>query len=109
MGFQLSDIETLAHDLSADQIVTGVWVQRASDERSATLYASVDGFDDEGYENRLRVRRQVEGFIANRLADMRFSGFVFDYHVFIDDEELGIPQIPEGAVTVYERPSTVPG
>lgn len=109
MGFQTADTLALARELPTINGVTAVWVLRGADDRSAVMYVTVRGFDDEAFAGRLQVRRQIEDFIATHREDMRFSGFDFDYHVFIDDPALGPPQIPAGAFSVYEESAIAAG
>ena len=64
------------------------------------MWVAVRGLDDAGYEARLAVREAVEGFLHRHDFDMKLSRFVFDYHVVIEQPELGELQIPPGALRV---------
>jgi hypothetical protein len=96
MGFQSSDLRTFTPHLYELPGVTDVWALAAS-EHDATVWIVVHGFDQEAHANRIRVRQEVERFLSKHREDMKESGFVYDYHVLVGDEEVGDPQIPVGA------------
>jgi hypothetical protein len=100
MGFQPADVVAFARDILSHNAVTGVWLLQGSDYRSVAMYIAVKGLDDEGYRQRFEVRELVEAFIDEHQAVMQVSDFLFDYHVFIDEPDLGPLQIPEAAVPV---------
>jgi hypothetical protein len=97
MGFQPSDLNDFARSLLQHPGVTEVWKLASLDDRSATLWVLVRGFDAQAFENRLAVRRHIEHFIEEHQPAIRASEFVFSYYVEVDDEGLAAPQIPDGA------------
>jgi len=99
MGFQSADTFDFARGLMKRDGVTGVWIL-APDDRHATLWIAVQGFDDQAYERRLQVRDVVEDFLSQHQGAMQASAFVFDYYVVVDEPGLGDAQIPAGALSL---------
>ncbi len=97
MGFQASDVVDFGRSLLEMQGVSGVWYLPAMMDQTATLYVLVRGFDADAFDHRLSIREAIEAFIAEHDSSMRASGFSFVYEVAVDDDELGSPQIPDGA------------
>ncbi len=100
MGFQPADVLPLAHAVLKMPGVSGVWMAVAPDDRGCAMWVAVEGLDDDGYRARMAVRDAVESFLQEHGFDMKFSRFVFDYHVVIEQPELGELQIPPGALKV---------
>lgn len=97
MGFQASDVVEFGRSLLNLSGVSEVWYLPAMADPNATLYVLVRGFNAEAFERRLAVREAIEGFIEEHDATMREAGFSFVYEVAVDDDDLGSPQIPDGA------------
>jgi hypothetical protein len=100
MGFQLADVGSFAREIAERPGVTGGWILPAPEDRGCMVWVAVKGLDDQGYKWRMEVRNAVESYIDNHRVDMRLSGFLFDYRLIVDEEALGPPQIPAGAIDV---------
>lgn len=100
MGFQTADVQPLAEDVATVPGVTGVWILPGSEDRSSTMWVAVRGFDEEGYVQRMKVREVIEDFISQRQVEMGLSGYLFDYHVTIDEPALGPMQVPRAALRI---------
>lgn len=96
MGFQTADVVDFARGLLRFSGVTTVWVDSTSDQ-DAALFVTVSGLDRFALRDRDRVFAAIEDFVAETRPDMDVSQFVFNYSVFVDDEEIGDPSIPRGA------------
>jgi len=99
MGFQSADVAALGREVLSMKGVSGVWSFSPTDQ-DALLWVTVRGFDDRAALDRQAVYDAVERFIDRHLPDFKSSGFVFDYFVLVDDEELGEAQIPAAAVPI---------
>lgn len=64
------------------------------------MWVAVERLDEDGHNRRLAVRKKVETFIAEHLVDMKLSGFMFDYHVTVDEPAFGALQIPRAAIRI---------
>lgn len=100
MGFQTADIKPLAEKVATLAGVSGVWLLPGSDDRSCTMWVGVKGLDEQGHSHRMVVRDLVEGFIAERQVEMSLSGFMFDFHVSVDEPDFGALQIPRAAIRI---------
>src|SRR2546428_9740917 len=76
--------------------VTGTWMLSPSDQE-ADLYVTVNGFDEVGFLDQMRVYRAVEEYKQDVRSDMDARNFVFNYSVQTDDDTIGDPLIPAGA------------
>lgn len=95
MGFQSSDVSSFARSLFELEGVTGVWALTPN-EHEAYLWITVEGFDEPAVLHRRGVYERLERFYDDH-RDQMGDEFSFDYHVLVDDPDLGEPHIPSTA------------
>lgn len=100
MGFQSADVKEFARNLLCLEGVTGVWTLTPT-EREAFLWITVEGFDEIAVLHRRGVYERAETFYDEH-RDQMGDDFTFDYHVLVDDPELGDPHIPSTAERLEE-------
>jgi hypothetical protein len=98
MGFQTADVQPLAEDIVTLPGVSGVWILPGPEDRSSTMWVAVEGLDEKGHTRRMKVRDTIEQFITARQVEMGLSGYLFDYHVTVDEPALGPLQVPKAAL-----------